>query len=63
MDQGEDILAELTWSLRDHVFKIPDIENPLSAAFGDSIELLGYDLDTAGSHPGGEVLLTLFWRA
>jgi len=57
------MLADLTWSLRDHVFEIPSIENPLNAAFGDSIELLGYDLDTAGSQPGGELLLTLYWRA
>jgi hypothetical protein len=63
MDQGDDILAELTRSLRDHVFDMPDNENPLSASFGDSIELLGYALDATGSHPGGEVLLTLYWRA
>jgi 4-amino-4-deoxy-L-arabinose transferase-like glycosyltransferase len=63
VDQGDDILADLTWSLRDHVFETPEIENPLNASFGDSIELLGYALDATGSHPGGEVLLTLYWRA
>ncbi|MFN2190137.1 MAG: hypothetical protein ACK2T3_15335, partial [Candidatus Promineifilaceae bacterium] len=63
LDQGDDILSGITWSLRQHLFDIPEMGTPLAAAFGDSIELLGYDLDTSQAHPGGEIALTLYWRA
>ncbi|MGH2541456.1 MAG: hypothetical protein ACRDIB_01580, partial [Ardenticatenaceae bacterium] len=39
------------------------VPNPLSVNFGDRIELVGYELSTLNPLPGGEVELTLFWRA
>jgi hypothetical protein len=50
-------------SLRHHVFETPAAEEPLEAMFGKEIELLGYDLDVSNSEPGGELQLTLYWRA
>jgi hypothetical protein len=46
-------------------------QNPLTAAFGDSISLLGYDLDPAATRPGGTLRLRsgqalhlrLYWQA
>ena len=32
------------------------------ANFGQLVELVGYDLDTSFSRPGGEMVLTLYWR-
>ncbi|HEX6385592.1 MAG TPA: glycosyltransferase family 39 protein [Anaerolineae bacterium] len=61
--QGNNKLADMTLSLRQHIFEPPPIEQSFEAQFGDAIELLGYDLDTSESQPGGEVHLTLYWRA
>jgi hypothetical protein len=36
---------------------------PQRAAFGDSLELLGYRLETPQTAPGGQVRLTLYWHA
>jgi hypothetical protein len=38
------------------------ITTPYAADFGGVVELMGYDLDTSRSCPGGEVVLTLYWR-
>jgi 4-amino-4-deoxy-L-arabinose transferase-like glycosyltransferase len=38
-------------------------QNPLTAAFGDSISLLGYDLDPTATRPGGVLHLKLYWQA
>jgi hypothetical protein len=35
----------------------------LPVLFGDAVELLGYDLQTAGASPGNQVRLVTFWRA
>ncbi len=61
--QGSNVLADLTWSLREHLFETPPIGHPLEAQFGESIRLLGYDLDTSQAHPGGDIALTLYWQA
>ena len=63
MTQGANTLAQMTWSLREHDFELPQITHPVSARFGESIELIGYDLDESDSQPGGELRLTLYWRA
>ena len=39
------------------------IPHRLYARFGGKLELLGYDLPSAESHPGGEIALSLYWRA
>jgi 4-amino-4-deoxy-L-arabinose transferase-like glycosyltransferase len=41
----------------------PSPQNQLTAAFGDSISLLGYDLDPAATRPGGVIHLRLYWQA
>lgn len=38
------------------------ITRPAAATFGGLADLIGYDLDTARSCPGGESVLTLYWR-
>lgn len=43
---------------RDRLFEPPPIAHPLEATLGDSIRLLGYELDT-----GCPLSLTLYWRA
>jgi 4-amino-4-deoxy-L-arabinose transferase-like glycosyltransferase len=61
--QGDNKLADMTLSLREHLFEVPHIDHPFEADFGGSIRLLGYDLDTGRSRPGGEIGLTLYWLA
>ncbi len=38
-------------------------QNLLAATFGDSISLLGYDLDPTATRPGGVLHLKLYWQA
>jgi 4-amino-4-deoxy-L-arabinose transferase-like glycosyltransferase len=38
-------------------------QHALTATFGDSISLLGYDLDPTAAKPGGLFHLRLYWRA
>ena len=38
------------------------ISTPYAANFGQIVELVGYDLDIGRSCPGGEIVLTLYWR-
>ncbi len=38
-------------------------QNPLTAAFGDSISLLGYDLSPGSTKPGKALHLKLYWQA
>jgi 4-amino-4-deoxy-L-arabinose transferase-like glycosyltransferase len=63
LSQGSDVLASLKLSRREHIFEPPDIGRPMEAQFGESIRLLGYDLDEEEIRPGGEVALTLYWQA
>ncbi|MCX7838989.1 MAG: hypothetical protein N2559_05985 [Anaerolineae bacterium] len=39
------------------------ITHPFTATFDDSIELLGYDLDTRAVKPGETLRVALYWRA
>jgi hypothetical protein len=61
--QGSNKLADMTLDLRPHLFEMPEISRPLTAQFGEQIQLLGYDLDTSQAQAGGEVGLTLYWQA
>jgi hypothetical protein len=51
---------------RSHTFTAPAMQHPLSAAFGQSIGLLGYDRLPAGQplalQPGEALRLTLYWQ-
>ena len=63
LSQGNNKLADMSLSLRDHIFEPPPISQPLLAQFGDSIQLLGYDIDNSRAKSGGKVHLTLYWQA
>ncbi len=39
------------------------ISHPLQVQLGDQIELLGYDIDRESVVPGGQLTVTLYWRA
>jgi hypothetical protein len=41
---------------------VPAVGHPLEAQFGDSVKLLGYDLEPAQAHPGEKLALTLYWQ-
>ncbi|MFQ6099789.1 MAG: glycosyltransferase family 39 protein [Anaerolineae bacterium] len=45
------------------VFDPPPIAHPLDARFGDSIALLGYNLEPDDPAPGDTLHLTLYWRS
>jgi hypothetical protein len=49
--------------IREHLFDVPPIGQPLEAQFGEDIRLLGYDLTQDVGQPGGELQLTLYWQA
>jgi len=46
-------------------FRVPTVEVPIDATFGDAIELVGLnpEFPTSNLHPGDEVATTLVWRA
>jgi hypothetical protein len=48
---------------RARTFDLPTVSHSLNAQVGDQAELVGYDLEAAASTPGGELDLTLYWRA
>jgi len=43
--------------------QIAAISNRLDTTFGDTMKLLGYDLQTESVEPGGQVIVTLYWEA
>lgn len=61
--QGSSKLADMTLDLRPHLYEMPEISQPLTAQFGEPIQLLGYDLDSSQAPAGGEIGLTLYWQA
>jgi hypothetical protein len=63
INHGSNKLADMSLSLRQHLFEMPVISQPYAAQFGETIQLLGYDLDSSGAKAGGEIGLTLYWQA
>ncbi len=61
--QGSNKLADMSLDLRQHLFDMPEIGQPFLAQFGESIQLLGYDLDASQAQAGGVIGLTLYWQA
>jgi hypothetical protein len=47
---------------RERVFETPPIAQPLEAQLGESVRLLGYDLEPMEAGPGDVVRLTLYWQ-
>jgi len=56
-------LGVLSVSGRPHNFELPEPEYALSADFGSSIRLLGFDLKKVAPRPGGEIEVVLYWQA
>ncbi|MBI4789483.1 MAG: DUF2723 domain-containing protein [Chloroflexi bacterium] len=56
-------IREITVEPSGRTFAVPRITHPQVAQIGDSIKLLGYDLDKASVRPGETVRLTLYWQA
>lgn len=47
-----------------YVYQVPPpVTHPLNAAFGESIHLLGYDLDTSAIRSGNALTIALEWHA
>ncbi len=62
---GEATLGPVQVEGRVRSFDLPSVEVPVGAAFGDAIELVGFDLQSpnAKPRPGDEVAVNLVWRA
>ncbi len=48
---------------REHDYLKPRVSHPLQARFGESIVLIGYDLEDRQLRPGDTLRLTLYWHA
>jgi len=66
------VLGSVSVQAVERAFQVPPISRPLTAALGDRVELLGYDLSApaastcegkASVAPGEPLTLTLYWRA
>ena len=55
-------LAEGNIVAGDHSFVRPDVALPQVAMFGESVRLIGYDLNSDSVEPGGSLALTLHWE-
>jgi hypothetical protein len=55
-------LGQVEVRTRQRSFEVPAVGHPLEAQFGDSVKLLGYDLEPAQAHPGEKLALTLYWQ-
>jgi hypothetical protein len=56
-------LGQLQVEGRERSFDVPSLENPLEAQLGESVRLLGYNLEPTGPHPGEMLHLTLYWQS
>jgi 4-amino-4-deoxy-L-arabinose transferase-like glycosyltransferase len=63
--RGRDSLAltEVNIRGREHDYQKPVVSHPLQARFGESIVLIGYDLEAQQARPGDRLGLTLYWHA
>jgi len=60
---GELSLGEVEVVGRPHYFTVPQISHPLEAKVGDSVRLLGYDVESEQVRAGDVLRLTLYWEA
>jgi 4-amino-4-deoxy-L-arabinose transferase-like glycosyltransferase len=65
IDWGESlVLGSIQIEGRAHETEAPDfISHPMSLRLGDTVRLLGYDLDGQQASAGGALHLTLYWEA
>ena len=62
--QGQHLtLASIYVLDRPRQFNLPTVTHTIRATVGRRARLVGYDLDLSQAHPGGQVLLTLYWQA
>jgi mannosyltransferase len=63
--RGRDNLAltEVNILGREHDYRKPIVSRPLQVRFGESIVLIGYDLEAQQARPGNKLGLTLYWHA
>jgi hypothetical protein len=47
---------------RERSFTVPPMEHPLEIRLGDTVKLLGYDLEPTEARPGESLHLTLYWQ-
>ncbi|TEU14591.1 MAG: hypothetical protein E3J21_15400 [Anaerolineales bacterium] len=59
--QGDTLVLDYLKVMGDEESLSP--QHSLAATFGDSISLLGYDLDPAATKPGDVIRLKLYWQA
>jgi len=57
------MLTEVKVLGRQHDYLKPEVSHPLQARFGESIVLIGYDLEAQQARPGDKLGLTLYWHA
>ena len=55
-------LSELDVGGREHLFVSPEIRFPMWADVAYHAALIGYDLDSTSTGPGGTLRLTLYWQ-
>jgi len=62
--EGQELLLDaLQVSDRLRRFDLPQVSYPLGVTVGKNATLVGYDLDLDRAFPGGEIPLTLYWKA
>jgi hypothetical protein len=47
---------------RERSFTVPPMEHPLEMRLGETVRLMGYDLEPTEAHPGDSLHLTLYWQ-
>ena len=60
---GELSLGEVEVAGRPHYFTAPQIGHPLGFKVGDSVRLMGYDVESDQVRAGDTLRLTLYWEA
>ena len=55
-------LGQIEIKAREGSFDLPAMGYPLEVQLGESVRLLGYDLEPAQGRPGEELSLTLYWQ-
>jgi hypothetical protein len=60
---GPTVLGTIGLTATDRTFDVPAMGHTQVVTFADQIQILGYDVDLGNARPGGNVDLTLYWRA
>jgi len=55
-------LGQIEIQGRERVFETPPMDHLLDVRLGESVKLLGYDLEPGEAQPGGVLRLTLYWE-